>query len=208
MSKRMHRHHDGPRRRSESPRIPIRAKTSAAPAIQKDCGRGSAAVTVPGAAAGEGTCAWAGAVETIAQASAIAITAWRSRRRIIAPLPGVVRVCADSHSARGEGAGIPVRSFSGVWGAGGFGCRRGPAGCSGWMVWGSGAGSCGGVARARFAVFLNVVVCQYVSVFGWCCASFVCCARGCLYLRRMLLGWCRFRCFVFSGCFAVWWVGV
>lgn len=42
----------------------------------------------------------------------------------------------------------------GVWG---------PAGCSGWVVWGSGAGSCGGVVRARLSGF----ECSCVSVgFG------------------------------------------
>ncbi len=86
----------------------------AAPGIQKECGREVAAVTVPGVVIGDGSCAWTGAVETAAEASAITINAWPSRRRIIAPLPGFVRVYADFHSARTGGAGIPVRQSSGA----------------------------------------------------------------------------------------------
>ncbi len=85
-----------------------------APGIQNDHGRGSVVVTVPGAVTGDGTCAWAGAVETTAEAIAITINVWPSRRRIIAPLPGVVRMYADFHSARTGGAGIPVRPSSGA----------------------------------------------------------------------------------------------
>ena len=65
-----------------------------------------------------------------------------------------------------------------------------------------------GCCGARFWVFLNVVVCQWVSVFGWCWVGFVGCARWCFREHRMLLWWWEFRGFVFSGCFAVWWVGV
>jgi hypothetical protein len=78
----------------------------AAPGIQKECGREVAAVTVPGVVIGDGSCAWTGAVETAAEASAITINAWPSRRRIIAPLPGFIRVYADYHSARTGGAGV------------------------------------------------------------------------------------------------------
>ncbi|WP_454836951.1 hypothetical protein [Rhodococcus qingshengii] len=49
---------------------------------------------------GDGSCAWTGAVETAAEASAITINAWPSRRRIIASVPWFVGVCADFHSAR------------------------------------------------------------------------------------------------------------
>ncbi|MEV3974747.1 hypothetical protein AB0K68_42610 [Streptomyces sp. NPDC050698] len=86
----------------------------AVPGIQKECGREVAAVTVPGVVIGAGSCAWTGAVETAAEASAITINAWPSRRRIIASLPWFVGVCADFHSARTGGAGVLVRLSSGA----------------------------------------------------------------------------------------------
>ncbi|MBQ7803039.1 hypothetical protein [Rhodococcus sp. (in: high G+C Gram-positive bacteria)] len=63
---------------------------------------------------GDGFCAWTGAVETAAEASAITVNAWPSRRRIIASLPWFVGVCADFHSARTGGAGVRVGLSSGV----------------------------------------------------------------------------------------------
>ena len=46
-----------------------------------------------------------------------------------------------------------------------------------------------GCYEARFLGVLNVVVCQWISVFGWCWVGFVGCARRCFRQRRMLLRW-------------------
>ena len=56
--------------------------------------------------------------------------------------------------------------------------------------------------------FLNVVVYQHSSLFGYRRVIFMGCARSCFRQRRMLLWWCGFQGFVFSDCFAVRWVGV